>query len=266
MKAGDSHLSMETTVTNPNENIDYGNETLNSSAAGKSSTGMFSGYSISTNAANMFGPFGYYPDTKATGIAIGNNENVKEYFGKFVTTYKDDYAVSLIMDGSNSYKGSSGYKDLYINQVLKAGKSYTFKGEVLVETSNSTASVLDRIYARDKIQDGDTAMVSGTVKDKKGNPVEGVNVIVKKDGKYMCTTKSGTVNGVKPGTTKTIEQPMVWAITDKDGNYSFRLPKTTNSFDGEGTYKYKLKLEKAGYSSLTTPDISTQQRYNTAGL
>lgn len=255
LKAGDSHLSMETTVTNPNENIDYGNEALNSSAAGKSSTGMFSGYSISTNAANMFGPYGYYPDTKATGIAIGNNENVKEYFGKFVTTYKDDYAVSLIMDGSNSYKGSSGYKDLYINQVLKAGKSYTFKGEVLVETSNSTASVLDRIYARDKIQDGDTAMVSGTVKDKKGNPVEGVNVIVKKDGKYMCTTKSGTVNGVKPGTTKTIEQPMVWAITDKDGNYSFRLPKTTNSFDGEGTYKYKLKLEKAGYSSLTTPEF-----------
>ena len=79
LKAGDSHLSMETTVTNPNTDIDYGNKALNESAAGKSSTGMFSGYSISTNAANMFGPYGYYPDTKATGIAIGNNENVKEY-------------------------------------------------------------------------------------------------------------------------------------------------------------------------------------------
>lgn len=255
LKAGDSHLSMETTVTNPNETIDYGNETLNSSAAGKSSTGMFSGYSISTNAANMFGPYGYYPDTKATGIAIGNNENVKEYFGKFVTTYKDDYAVSLIMDRSDSYKGSSGYKDLYINQVLKAGKFYTFKGEVLVETANSTASVLDRIYARDKIKDDDTAMVSGTVKDEKGNPVEGVNVIVKKDGKYMCTTKSGSVNGAEIDKPKTIEQPMVWAITDEYGKYSFKLPKTTNSFDGEGTYKYKLKLEKAGYTSQTTPEF-----------
>lgn len=255
LKAGGSHLSMETTVTNPNETIDYGNETLNSSAAGKSSTGMFSGYSISTNAANMFGPYGYYPDTKATGIAIGNNENVKEYFGKFVTTYKDDYAVSLIMDRSDSYKGSSGYKDLYINQVLKAGKSYTFKGEVLVETANSTASVLDRIYARDKIKDDDTAMVSGTVKDEKGNPVEGVNVIVKKDGKYMCTTKSGSVNGAEIDKPKTIEQPMVWAITDEYGKYSFKLPKTTNSFDGEGTYKYKLKLEKAGYTSQTTPEF-----------
>ena len=192
----------------------------------KAAQGMFSGYSISTNAANMFGPYGYYPDTKATGIAIGNNENVKEYFGKFVTTYKDDYAVSLIMDGSDAYKGSSGYKDLYINQVLEAGKSYTFKGEVLVETSNSTASVLDRVYARDKIEDDDTAMVRGTVKDENGKPVEGVNVIVKKDGKYMCTKKSGSVNGAEVDTPKTVEQPMVWAITDKNGEYSFKLPKT----------------------------------------
>ena len=253
LKTGDSHLSMETTVTNPNETIDYGNETLNSSAAGKSSTGMFSGYSISTNAANMFGPYGYYPDTKATGIAIGNNKNVKEYFGKFVTTYKDDYAVSLIMDGSDSYKGSSGYKDLYINQVIKAKQSYTFNGEVHVETANSTASVLDRIYARDdSIKADDTAMVSGTVKDEKRNPVEGVNVIVKKDGKYMCTTKSGSVNGAEVGKLNTIEQPMVWAITDKNGRYSFRLPKTNNSFDKNGSYAYRLKLEKAGYTSETT--------------
>lgn len=256
LKAGDSHLSMETTVTNPNETIDYGNETLNSSAAGKSSTGMFSGYSISTNAANMFGPYGYYPDTKATGIAIGNNKNVKEYFGKFVTTYKDDYAVSLIMDGSDSYKGSSGYKDLYINQVIKAKHSYSFKGEVLVETANSTASVLDRIYARDDIEAGDTAMVSGTVKDENGKPVEGVNVIVKKDGKYMCTKRSGSVNGAEVDKPKTIEQPMVWAITDKNGKYSFKLPKTANSFDKEGTYEYKLKLEKAGYTSQTTDEFT----------
>lgn len=249
LKAGDSHLSMKTTVTNPNE-IDYGNETLNPSSS--DSTGMFSGYSISTNAANMFGPFGYYPDTKATGIAIGNNKNVKEHFGKFVTTYKDDYAVSLIMDGSDSYKGSSGYKDLYINQVIKAKQSYSFTGEVLVETANSTASVLDRIYARDGIGAGDTATVSGTVTDEKGNPVKGVNVIVKKDGKYMCTKRSGSVNGATVDTPQTIEQPMVWAITDKDGRYSFKLPKTTNSFDGKGTYEYKLKLEAAGYTSQTT--------------
>ncbi len=246
LKAGDSHLSMETTVENPNKDIDYGN----------SSTGMFSGYSISTNAANMFGPYGYYPDTKATGIAIGKTKNVNEYCGKFVTTYKDNYAVSLIMDNSDSYKGSSGYKDLYTNQVLEAGKFYTFKGEVLVETSNSTASVLDRIYERDKINDDDTAMVSGTVTDEGGNPVEDVNVIVKKDGKYMCTDKSGSVNGAGINTLQTINQPMVWAITDKDGRYSFKLPKTTNNFDKEGTYEYTLKLEKAGYSSLTSEEFT----------
>ena len=39
LKAGDSHLTMETTVENPNKGIDYGNKALNESAAGKSSTG-----------------------------------------------------------------------------------------------------------------------------------------------------------------------------------------------------------------------------------
>ena len=164
---------------------------------------MFSGYSISTNAANMFGPYGYYPDTKATGIAIGNNENVKEYFGKFVTTYKDDYAVSLIMDGSDSYKGSSGYKDLYINQVLKARAVVLLQGR----SPRGNRPIPQRpcwiasMHAT-SIEDGDTAMVSGTVKDENGKPVEGVNVIVKKDGKYMCTTKSGSVNGAEVDTTK----------------------------------------------------------------
>ena len=99
-------------------------------------------------------------------------------------------------------------------------------------------------------------MVSGTVTDEDGKPVEGVNVIVKKDGKYMCTTKSGSVNGAEVDKPKTIEQPMVWAITDKNGKYSFKLPKTTNSFDGEGTYKYKLKLEAAGYTSQTTDEFT----------
>ena len=52
----------------------------------------------------------------------------------------------------------------------------------------------------------------------------------------MCTKKSGSVNGAEVDTPKTVEQPMVWAITDKNGEYSFKLPKTKNSFDGDGTY------------------------------
>ena len=46
---------------------------------------------------------------------------------------------------------------------------------------------------------------SGTVTDENGKPVEGVNVIVKKDGKYMCTKKSGSINGAELDTPKTIE-------------------------------------------------------------
>lgn len=253
LKSGDNHLQMETEVTNPNDDIDYGND---SNLATK---GMYTGYSISTNAANMFGPFGYYPDTKATGIAVGSNEQVNEYFGKFVTTYKDDYAVTLIMDDTDSYKGSSGYKDIYKNQVLKAGETYTFSGEVLVETANSTASVLDRIYSRDNISDSDVAEVSGKVTDENGDPVEGVNVIVKKDGSYLCTDRSGSMNGKTVGEVATTEQPFVWAVTDSEGNYSFKLPKTSNSFDEDGNYKYKLKLEAAGYTSQTTDEFQLSE-------
>ena len=32
---------------------------------------MYSGFSITTRAASMFGPYGFYPDTKVTGIRIG---------------------------------------------------------------------------------------------------------------------------------------------------------------------------------------------------
>ena len=85
-------------------------------------------------------------------------------------------------------------------------------------------------------------------------------MIVKKDGKYMCTKKSGSLNGAEVDTPKTAEQPMVWAITDKNGEYSFKLPKSKNSFDGDGTYRYKLKLEAAGYTSQTTEDFTLDER------
>lgn len=233
---GDNFISMKTTVTNPNENIDYKN--------------MYSGYSISTKAANMFGPYGYYPDIKATGIAVG--DSVDEYFGKYVATYDSDYAVSLHMDGTNAYKGSSGYKDVYKNQDLKAGETYTFDGEILVEGEDSTASVIDRWIERENIASSDYSTVSGKVTDKNGKAVEGVKVIVKKDGKYKPTKKSGPVNGVAVDEVKTIEQPFVWDTTDADGKYSVTLPNTGNSFDPNGKYEYKLKLEGAGYTSQTT--------------
>ena len=67
-----------------------------------------------------------------------------------------------------------------------------------------------------------------------GNPVEGVKVIVKKDGKYMTTKKSGTINNAAIGEVQSVEQPFVWDTTDADGKYSVTLPNTENTFDAEG--------------------------------
>ena len=243
LEKGDSFISMKTTVENPNTDIDYAN--------------MYSGYSISTNAANMFGPYGYYPDKKATGIAVG--DAVDEYFGKYVATYSNNYAVTLEMDETNAYKGSSGYKDIYNNQDLKAGETYTFTGEILVEDSDSTAGVIDRWVDRNNIAASDYSTVSGTVKDEDGNPVEGVKVIVKKDGKYMTTKKSGTINNAAIGEVQSVEQPFVWDTTDADGKYSVTLPNTENTFDAEGNYEYKIKIEGSGYTSQTTEAFSLAQ-------
>ena len=92
LKTGNSHLTMETTVENPNEDIDYGNKDLNESAAGKSSTGMVSAIPYTNAAIGVSGPYGYYP-TPRLPIAIGKNENVKEYFlGNSSATYSDNYA------------------------------------------------------------------------------------------------------------------------------------------------------------------------------
>lgn len=248
LKAGNNYITMETTVTNPNTSIDYND--------------MYTGYSISTNAANMFGPYGYYPDVKTTGIAIGSDEKVQEKFGNFVTTYSNDYAVTLQMDGTDSYKGSSGYKDIYQHQNLKAGQTYTFTGEVLVSDGNETATVMDRFIDREQISEEDYVTVEGTITDKNGKPVEGASIVAQKTGVYMQTEKSKDATaGHVPGTVVSGMQPFLWYTTGEDGKYSFRLPKTgyndkTENIEGNSDYKYRFKVEAAGYTSETSEEMS----------
>lgn len=248
LKAGNNYITMETTVKNPNTDIDYRD--------------MYTGYSISTNAANMFGPYGFYPDVKTTGIAVGDNEKVQEKFGDFVTTYSDDYAVTLQMDGTDAYKGSTGYKDIYQHRDLKAGQTYTFTGEVLVADGNETATVMDRFIDREKIAKEDYVTVEGTITDKSGKPVEGASIIAQKTGVYMQTAKSVEyTSGHVDGTVVSNMQPFLWYTTGKDGKYSFRLPKTgyddkTANIQGNGDYTYQFKIEAPGYTSKTSEVMS----------
>ena len=217
---------------------------------------MYSGFSITTRAASMFGPYGFYPDTKVTGIRIGAAEGVDEYFGNFVATYDTDYAVTLTVDDADAYKGSTGYKDLYKLQDLAPGKTYDFVGEVLVSGESETASLMDRYIARyDGLTEDDCATISGQVLDAEGNPVAGAYVIAEKNGSYAKTKKS---HGVEADEVVTNMQPFLWDITDEDGNYSFTLPKSDfddGTADG-GDYDYVFKIEAAGYTSVTSEEIS----------
>ena len=220
---------------------------------------MYSGFSITTRAASMFGPYGFYPDTKVTGIRIGAAEGVDEYFGNFVATYDTDYAVTLTVDEADAYKGSTGYKDLYKLQDLEPGKTYDFVGEVLVSGESETASLMDRYIARyDGLTEDDCATISGQVLDAEGNPVAGAYVIAEKNGSYAKTKKSHGSQGVEADEVVTNMQPFLWDITDEDGNYSFTLPKSDfddGTADG-GDYDYVFKIEAAGYTSVTSEEIS----------
>ena len=169
LRDGDYYVTMETKVENPADNkVTY--------------TKMYSGYSISTLAQSMFGPFGYYPDIKTTYAAIGMDERVQEPFGEFVVTYSKEYAVSVQLDDADAYKGSSGYKDVYKLRDIAPGTSETYVGELLVSGESETASIMERYIERENISD--SAVLSGTVTDTSGKPVEGAYVIVKKMGSY----------------------------------------------------------------------------------
>ncbi len=249
LEDGNNYITLGAQVTNPEGNkVTYKN--------------MYSGFSLSTLASSMFGPFGYYPDLKTTGIRIGDAESVQEAFGDFVVTYNTNYAVSVQMDGSDAYKGSSGYKDLYKLQDLEPNKTYDFTGEVLVSGESETASIMSRHYDRDGIAAENHKVISGKVVDSQGKAVAGAYVIAQKVGVYQETaTSANSTSGHVAGTVRANMQPFVWDVTDAEGNYSLDLPKTgyqdgLNNVQNNGDYEYTFKVEAAGYTAVTSDKTS----------
>lgn len=218
LKDGDNFIGLKTTVENPAGNEPYEN--------------LYSGYSISTLAANTFGPFGYYPDKKITGIGIGADKDVNERFGNYVLTYNKDYCVSVQLDGADSYKGSSGYKDVYKNQTIEPGKTYEYIGEILVSDKGETTPIIERAMEKDGTTD--KAKVSGVVKDSTGVPVKDAYVVVSKKGSYKQTVKSHGKDQV----IRDQMQPFAWKMTDENGQFSFNLPKD----------EYEFHIEAKGYT------------------
>lgn len=236
LEDGKNYIGLKTTVENPEGNDAYKN--------------LYSGYSISTLASSMFGPYGYYPDKKTTGIRIGADKEVNEKFGNFVATYGKDYAVSVQLDGANSYKGSSGYKDVYINRTIEPGKTYVYTGEILVSDKGETAPIIERCLEKDSTIEA--AAINGTVTDSKGNPVKNAYVIVNKKGTYKETVKSHGADAVK----KDIMQPFVWKLTDEKGRFEFKLPKD----------EYQVYAEAKGCtpSSAQAVNLTTDANVNFA--
>lgn len=225
LEADKNYIGLKTTVENPAGNEPYEN--------------MYSGYSISTLAASMYGPFGYYPDLKTTGIGIGADKDVNEKYGEFVVTYGKDYAVSMQLDGANSYKGSSGYKDLYIHRTIEPGKSYVYTGELLVIDRGETAPVMERYL--EKESSISAAVVRGKVQDSGGKSVPGAYVIVSRKGAYKETVKSHGAEALK----KDILQPLVWKIADEKGEFSMSLPH------GD----YEMHVEAMGYTPSDSQSV-----------
>lgn len=218
LEDGKNYIALKTTVENPEGNDPYEN--------------LYSGYSISTLASSMFGPYGYYPDKKTTGIRIGADKEVDEKFGNFVLTYGKDYAVSVQLDGANAYKGSSGYKDVYINRTIEPGKTYVYTGEILVSDKGETTPIIERSLEKDTTIQSST--VKGTIKDSKGNLIKDAYVIISKKGSYKQTVKSHGADAVK----KDIMQPFAWKLTDEKGNFEVKLPKD----------EYQIHVESKGYT------------------
>ncbi|HMM07031.1 MAG TPA: CehA/McbA family metallohydrolase [Clostridiales bacterium] len=242
LEDGNNHITLGCVIDNPDTNeVTYQN--------------MYSGFSLTTQAASMFGPYGFYPDEKLTGIAIGSDPAVEEYFGNFVVSYSNNYAVSLEMDNANAYKGSTGYKDLYTLQDLVPGETYHYVGEALISDKSETATLIDRYIARENISTEDYSTISGKVLDSEGNPVTGAYVIAEKDGVYAKTPKSHP--NLTEKTAVGNMQPFVWDITDENGEYAFRLPNSgfddgTADILNNNAYTYKFKVEAAGYTSVTS--------------
>ena len=224
LEDGKDYIGLSATSSNPADNdATYAN--------------MHSGFSITTLAASMFGPFGYYPDVKVTGIGVGADPAVNQAYGDFVVSYSKTYAVTLFVKDADCYKGSSGYKDLYKTYDIAPGESYSYEGEVFVSPESETATYLQHAYERDSVAADAHSVISGKVTDAKGDALEGAYVIAEAKGAYK-TVATANENADKKGEVVENLQPFVWDIVDADGAYSLDLP------NGE----YTIKVEAEGYT------------------
>lgn len=228
LKDGSNIMDLNTIVTNS------GSDTYE---------GLRSGYSISTFAAYMFGPFGYdTPDVRARYIHVA--KDVDEPFGDFVVTYDNDYAVSIQMDDTEIYRGTTGYKDLHQYYDLLPGESREFTGKLHVEATGATSPMLEERIEREVITHG---TISGLVKSDENKPIANPIVVVNKVGKYKGKFEGG--QNIASDDVHSKMQTFVWAVGDTKGEFSFKLP----------VGDYEVYAVSKGYTPSKIKEISVTE-------
>jgi hypothetical protein len=227
LKRNSPVLTLHTEVTNP------GPETY---------TDLKSGYSMSGLAAFMFGPFGYHtPDVRARNIHVGKNAD--EALGDFVVSYTQDYAITLQMDGTEIYRGTTGYKDLHHNYDLAPGESRSFTGELQVISKGHTTPFMTRMIEKKELS---SARVTGVVQADTGERFPYPVLVVEKEGRFR-----GSFDGAQylPSDEQHVQrQPLVWHVGEADGSFAFTLP--------EGDFN--IYAIAAGYTASQAKDVQVQ--------
>jgi hypothetical protein len=209
-------------------------------------TDLKSGYSMSGLAAYMFGPFGYHtPDVRARNIHVGTNAG--EPFGDFVVSYTKDYAVTLQMDDTQIYRGTTGYKDLHHNYDLAPGESRTFAGELQVIPRGDTTAFMARMIEKKGLS---WAEVSGVVAADDGNIYSHPVIVVEREGRFK-----GSFDGSQNLPSEDLHvqmQPFIWHVGEADGSFSFRLP--------EGDYR--IYADAPGYTASLSQAVTIRSGAN----
>ncbi len=202
-------------------------------------TDLRSGYSISGLAAYMFGPFGYdTPDVRARYIHVGNG--VDDPFGDFVVSYLSDYAITVQMDDTEEYRGTTGYKDLHKHYDLAPGESKEFTGIIHVADAGHTTPFIAEMIEKKGLN---SATVSGIVKTDEGKPYPNPVIVVEREGSYKGTYDGSQYLGSDE--LHTSMQTFVWHIGNADGSFSFDLP------EGE----YNIYAVAAGYTPSKAKEV-----------
>ncbi|ATW27934.1 CehA/McbA family metallohydrolase [Candidatus Formimonas warabiya] len=191
----DNYVRINTIVTNLTNGSVY-----DTSADGSlSEPGLETGYSLGNKGAYMFAP----------------DKSVGDPYNKYVTTYNNDYNVSLIDLGCeiNDMWGSSGYKDTVKPTVYQPGHEYQFGAIFRIDDEGSLEGTLNQLMDEAGAK---KATVAGTVVDTATNqPVKNPIIVVEKGQKTFT-----------------------WIIGADDGTFSFSLP----ALDDMNAYQvYALK-------------------------